>query len=238
MSVVESSALPLELWHKTGGQGDGGGGEGAVVRSAWRPCAPHQGPGGDASQRQHTEYEAVRALRGGALRSWSRRGGMGSSLFGGVDRSIARPAEGRAEAQPTAVLREGGGARRPTCLCPCGGPRTAKDSAYTPPSCVLVVPPRRNAGLWCVSTRRDQHKAQKEMWLVSGLQDHRYLSVNKDVKMPVDGPLKKQKSVKTRRYVWNQRHAGLTGSICQPVTESTYNWKHRRPLLMQCLLLS
>ena len=30
-------------------------------------------------------------------------------------------------------------------------------------------PPRRNSGLWCVSTRRDQHKAQKEMWLVSGL---------------------------------------------------------------------
>ena len=83
--------------------------------------------------------------------------------------------------------------------------------------------PRRNAGLWCVSTRRDQHKAQKEMWLVSGLQDHRYLSVNKDAKMPVDGPLKKQSSVKTRRYVWNQRHAGLTGSICQPVTEFTYN---------------
>ena len=76
-----------------------------------------------------------------------------------------------------------------------------------------------------MSTRRDQHKAQKEMWLVSGLQDHRYLSANKDAKMPVDGPLKKQNSGKTRRYVWNQRHAGLTGSICQPVTEFTYNWK-------------
>ena len=75
-----------------------------------------------------------------------------------------------------------------------------------------------------------EHKAQKEMWLVSGLQDHRYLSVNKDAKMPVDGPLKKQSSVKTRRYVWNQRHAGFTGSICQPVTEFTYNWKRRRPL--------
>ena len=37
--------------------------------------------------------------------------------------------------------------------------------------------------------------------------------------MPVDGPLKKQNSVKTWRYVWNQRHAGLTGSICQLVTE-------------------
>ena len=48
--------------------------------------------------------------------------------------------------------------------------------------------------------------------------------------MPVDGPLKKQSSVKTRRYVWNQRHAGVTGSICQPVTEFTYNWKRRRPL--------
>ena len=47
--------------------------------------------------------------------------------------------------------------------------------------------------------------------------------------MPVDGPLKKQSSVKTRRYVCNQRHAGLPGSICQPVTEFTYNWKCRRP---------
>ena len=47
--------------------------------------------------------------------------------------------------------------------------------------------------------------------------------------MPVDGPLKKQSSVKTQRYVCNQRHAGFTGSICQPVTEFTYNWKHRRP---------
>ena len=47
--------------------------------------------------------------------------------------------------------------------------------------------------------------------------------------MPVDGPLKKQSSVKTRRYIWNQHHAGLTGSICQPVTEFTYNWKRRRP---------
>ena len=81
-------------------------------------------------------------------------------------------------------------------------------------------PPRRNAGLWCVSTRRDQHKAQKEMWLVSGLQDHRYLSVNKDAKMLVDVPLKKQSSVKTQRYVSNQRHAAFTGSICQPVTEN------------------
>ena len=43
-------------------------------------------------------------------------------------------------------------------------------------------PPRRNAGLWCVSTRRGQHKAQKKMWLVSGLIDHRYLSVEKDAK--------------------------------------------------------
>ena len=80
-------------------------------------------------------------------------------------------------------------------------------------------PPRRNAELWCVSTRRDQHKAQKEMWLVSGLQEHRYLSVNKDAKMPVDAPLKKQSSVKTRRHVSNHRHAGFTGSISQPVTE-------------------
>ena len=82
-------------------------------------------------------------------------------------------------------------------------------------------PSRRNAGLWCVSTRRDQHKVQNEMWLVSGLQDHRYLSVNKDAKMPVDGPLKKQSSVKMRRYVCNQRHAGFTGSICQPVSSHT-----------------
>ena len=56
-------------------------------------------------------------------------------------------------------------------------------------------------------------KAHKEMWLVSGLQDDRYLSVNKDAKMPVDGPLKKQSSVKTRRYVSNQRHAGFTHRI-------------------------
>ena len=65
--------------------------------------------------------------------------------------------------------------------------------------CAQNCDPRRNSGLWCVSTRRDQHKAQKEIWLVSGLQDHRYLSVNKDAKMPVDGPLKKQNAVKTRR---------------------------------------
>jgi hypothetical protein len=90
--------------------------------------------------------------------------------------------------------------------------------------------PRRNAGLWCVSTRHDQHKAQKEMWLVSGLQDHRYLSVNKDAKMPVDGPLKKRNAVRTRRYVQYHRHAGPTGSISQPVTEFTYNWKRQRPL--------
>ena len=86
---------------------------------------------------------------------------------------------------------------------------------------------RRNAGLWCVSTGRDQHNPQKEMWLVSGLQDHRYLSVNKDAKMPVDAPLKKQSSVKTRRHVSNHRHAGFTGSISQPVTDFTYNRKRR-----------
>ena len=63
-----------------------------------------------------------------------------------------------------------------------------KTKQHTDPSSGLAFVPRRNAGLWCVSTRRDQHKAQKEMWLVSGLQDHRYLSVNKDAKMPVDGP--------------------------------------------------
>ena len=39
--------------------------------------------------------------------------------------------------------------------------------------------PRRNAGLLHVCTRGRQHKAQKEIWPVSGLQDHRYLSVNK-----------------------------------------------------------
>ena len=58
---------------------------------------------------------------------------------------------------------------------------------------------------------RSAQKAQKEMWRASGLQDHRYLSVNKDAKMPVDGPLKKQSSVKTRRHVCNHRHAGFTG---------------------------
>ena len=98
------------------------------------------------------------------------------------------------------------------------------------PSCKPLMNPRRNPGLWCVSTRRDQHKAQKEMWLVSGLQDHRYLSVNKDAKMPVDGPLKKRNAVRTRRYVQYHRHAGPTGSISQPVTEFTYNWKRQRPL--------
>ena len=111
---------------------------------------------------------------------------------------------------------------------PAARPRLAAASAPSPAP--PPAPPRRNSGLWCVSTRRDQHKAQKEIWLVSGLQDHRYLSVNKDAKMPVDGPLKRRNAVKTRRYVQNHRHAGLTGSICQPVTEFTYNWKRHRPL--------
>ena len=102
------------------------------------------------------------------------------------------------------------------------GPGTTLD-----PGGHCTCDPRRNAGLWGVSTGGKRHKAQKEMWLVSGLQDHRYLSVNKDAKMPVDGPLKKQSSVKMRRYVCNHRHAGFTGSISQPVTEVTYNWKRR-----------
>ena len=42
---------------------------------------------------------------------------------------------------------------------------------------------------------RSAQSAEK-MWLVSGLQDHRYLSVNKDAKMPVDGPLKKRNAVR------------------------------------------
>ena len=33
-------------------------------------------------------------------------------------------------------------------------------------------------------TRGSQHKAQKEMWLVSGLQDHRYLSVKSESNPP------------------------------------------------------
>ena len=48
--------------------------------------------------------------------------------------------------------------------------------------------------------------------------------------MPVDGPLKKRTAVRTRRYVQDHRYAGLTGSISQPVTEFTYNWKRQRPL--------
>ena len=76
---------------------------------------------------------------------------------------------------------------------------------------------------------RSAQSAEK-MWLVSGLQDHRYLSGNKDAKMPVDGPLKKRNAMRTRRYVQDHRYAGLTGSISQPVTEFTYNWKRHRPL--------
>ena len=43
----------------------------------------------------------------------------------------------------------------------------------------LSPSPRRNSGLLHVCTRGSQHKAQKEIWLVSGLQDHGYLSVKK-----------------------------------------------------------
>ena len=39
------------------------------------------------------------------------------------------------------------------------------------------IDPQRNSGLWHVCTGSKQHKAQKENGLVSGLQDHRYLSV-------------------------------------------------------------
>ena len=61
------------------------------------------------------------------------------------------------------------------------------------------LPPRRNSGLWCVSTRRDQHKAQKEMWLVSGLQDHRYLSKkNRHSEMPPPPPAYVGRSTATR----------------------------------------
>ena len=40
--------------------------------------------------------------------------------------------------------------------------------------------PRRNSGRWHVCTGGKQCKAQKENGLVSGLQDHRYLSVTED----------------------------------------------------------
>ena len=43
----------------------------------------------------------------------------------------------------------------------------------------FVEHPRRNAGLLHGCTRGSQHKAQKEIWLVSGLQDHRYLWVTR-----------------------------------------------------------
>ena len=39
-------------------------------------------------------------------------------------------------------------------------------------------PPRRNAGLWCVSTRCDQHKEQKEMWLISAPPPHQKKTQN------------------------------------------------------------
>ena len=42
--------------------------------------------------------------------------------------------------------------------------------------------PRRNSELLHVCTRGSQHKAQKEIWLVSGLHDHRYLSVNSETR--------------------------------------------------------
>ena len=41
-------------------------------------------------------------------------------------------------------------------------------------------PPRRNSGLCHVCTGGRQYKAQKENGLVSGLYDHRYLSVAED----------------------------------------------------------
>ena len=73
-----------------------------------------------------------------------------------------------------------------------------------------TAPPPKEC--WAMVREHKTRSAQSaEMWLISGLQDHRYLSVNKDAKMPVDVPLKKQSSVKTRRYVSNQRHAGFTG---------------------------
>ena len=49
--------------------------------------------------------------------------------------------------------------------------------------------PRRSSGLLHVCTRGDQHKAQKENWLVSGLSDQRYRSVKREAKMPSDTPL-------------------------------------------------
>ena len=40
-------------------------------------------------------------------------------------------------------------------------------------------PSRRNAGLLHVCTSGRQYKAQKENWPVSGVKDHRYLSVRR-----------------------------------------------------------
>ena len=40
--------------------------------------------------------------------------------------------------------------------------------------------PRRRPGLLHVRTRGDQHKAQEEIWLVSGLKHQKYLSVTKE----------------------------------------------------------
>ena len=51
-----------------------------------------------------------------------------------------------------------------------------------------LQPPRWNAELLHVCTGGRQHKAQKENWLISGLKDHRYLSVKKDIRMPMGWP--------------------------------------------------
>ena len=57
----------------------------------------------------------------------------------------------------------------------------------------------------------NQHKAQKENWLVSGLQDHRYLS---DTKMPADRP-PTSVAVVVQWHVVDHRQAAATGPVSQ-----------------------
>ena len=58
--------------------------------------------------------------------------------------------------------------------CPTGC--TMKRLAFDAPNALAPQDPRRNAGLLHVCTRGGQYKAREEVWLVGGLQDHRYLS--------------------------------------------------------------
>ena len=71
--------------------------------------------------------------------------------------------------------------------------------------------PRRNAEVLHVGTRHDQHKAQKENWLVSGLKDHRYLSVTRMRHRGASGQATNTQSNGSQRYVMNHRQAGTIG---------------------------